>query len=154
MTILKITELKPYKKVICKCDCGNIKEFYLSNIIPKPKARYTVSCGCKKSDIVSYKNTKHGMYNDKFYKKWRSMFDRTLPSYICYNSYVGVTVCNRWSNFLNFKSDMYESYLKHLDNYGYRNTTLDRINPFGNYEPSNCRWATIEEQAHNKKKNY
>lgn len=32
--------------------------------------------------------------------------------------------------------------------------TLDRINPYGNYEPNNCRWATYKEQVHNRRRNY
>lgn len=49
---------------------------------------------------------------------------------------------------------MYNSYLEHVALYGERQTTLDRIDPFGNYEPSNCRWLTNKEQQNNKKSNY
>lgn len=56
----------------------------------------------------------------------------------------GVKVCIRWqgpSGFPNFLADMGEKP---------EGTSLDRINVNGNYEPSNCRWATRHEQAHNK----
>lgn len=148
-----LSESAPYK-VLCKCECGRIKQFYLSNIIPKKKARYTVSCGCKRSGIVSTKVSTHAMSKTKFYKRWRSMFDRCSPKYICAKDYVGVRICKRWSKFKNFKEDMYESYLRHREEFGERQTTLDRKNPYGNYEPKNCRWATFSEQSKNIKKNY
>lgn len=53
----------------------------------------------------------------------------------------GITVCERWESFDNFLADMGERP---------EDTTLDRINGKGNYEPGNCRWATIYEQHANK----
>lgn len=76
------------------------------------------------------------------------MKDRcTNPNNLNYKYYgaLGVTVCDRWSQFENFVADMGPRPLK---------KSLDRINPFGNYEPGNCRWATAKEQANNKRKNY
>jgi hypothetical protein len=54
----------------------------------------------------------------------------------------GITVCPRWNKFVNFLDDM-----------GVRpdGKTLDRINPDGDYEPSNCRWATPKEQMENQR---
>lgn len=139
---------------MCKCVCGKTKELYLGNIIPKPNCRYTKSCGCKRAKLVSEKNSTHSMSKTKFYKRWRSMFDRCSPKYICAKDYVGISVCKRWQDFNVFKTDMYDKYLAHKKIHGERQTTLDRINPFKDYSPENCRWATFSEQSQTTKRGY
>jgi len=68
----------------------------------------------------------------------------TYPSHPHYENYGGrgISVCSRWKFFENFLADM-----------GARpaGLTLDRINSNGNYEPSNCRWATPKEQQANRR---
>ena len=62
----------------------------------------------------------------------------------------GITICDRWlESFENFKEDMYESYLKHVEEFGEKNTSLDRINSQKNYNKENCKWSTREEQSQN-----
>ena len=59
----------------------------------------------------------------------------------------GITVCDEWKN-------SFESFYEWAMSNGYReDLTIDRINVNGNYEPSNCRWATIAEQQANKRSN-
>lgn len=129
---------------MCECSCGT-KKVVNGSMLIKGRSK---SCGCDKSAV-----TTHGMSGTKFYNKWASMLGR------CYNESQerypryggrGITVCERWKDFMNFYEDLYESYVSHSEIYGEKNTSLDRIDNDGNYEPSNVRWATLEEQARNK----
>jgi hypothetical protein len=78
------------------------------------------------------------------WQSWRSMKERCLrrghPAWQRYGG-AGIAICERWMAFENFLADMGERPT---------GTTLDRINSSGNYEPGNCRWATLSEQAQNR----
>lgn len=93
---------------------------------------------------------KHGKKNTRLYRLWKVMKSR------CYNEHVdryqnyggrGIIVCDEWKNdFMSF----YDWSIKN----GYDDTlTIDRINVDGNYEPSNCRWATMKQQMRNTSRN-
>jgi len=73
--------------------------------------------------------------NSYFYSSWRKMHTRcTDPTYHSYHRYGGrgITVCERWASYQNFKTDLYAAW--------WRGATLDRIDIDGNYEPLNVRW--------------
>jgi hypothetical protein len=128
----------------CKCSCGTETKVLHENL----KTGNSKSCGCKSSrNTLGQRNTTHGKTNTTTYNSWRAMKDRCYcKSHIEYKRYgaIGITVCDRWKNsYQNFLDDMGEKPENH---------SLDRIDPFGNYEPSNCRWATYKEQANNTRK--
>lgn len=99
---------------------------------------------------------KHGMCGTRFYRAWMNMKNRCLTK--SHNGYKwyggnGVGVCDRWLLFVNFRNDMYESYLEHEKLHGERNTTLDRIDGSKEYSPENCRWSTYKKQMRNTSRN-
>jgi hypothetical protein len=127
---------------LCRCDCG-IERVVASNNLCSGGS---VSCGCWQRKVVTrHGNTSvHGKTPE--YRVWSGMRCRcTNPRSNRFASYGGrgIVVCERWQVFENFLEDM-----------GPRPSprhSIDRINNNGNYEPSNCRWATPSEQSRNQR---
>lgn len=122
------------------CDCGNQIEADLNWV----RFLNVTSCGCLKSELVSLKNTKHShAIRDKMsgaYRSWQTMHQRVKTNPL----YANRIVCERWSGdngFANFYADMGDRP---------KGLTIERIDNDGIYEPSNCKWATMQEQNLNK----
>ena len=137
LTIIKEIESRNKKRrFLVMCECGKIKEVALANLLNGN----TISCGCIKS-------RKHNMSNTRIYHIWQGIryrcYTKTCSTYKNYGA-KGIKVCEDWNkSFENF-------YFWAIQN-GYNDTlTIDRINPNGDYEPSNCRWASWEVQSNNK----
>lgn len=125
---------------LCKCACGTCKRVTTGNL----RSGGTKSCGCLKADNARAQCTTHGMHDHPLYDTWRNMHRRcsnkTDPNYKHYGAR-GITVCKRWHSLALFISDMGDRP---------EGTSLDRINNDKGYRPSNCRWATPQQQRNNR----
>ena len=133
-------------KWLCLCDCG-IKKAIMRNYLVSGK---TQSCGCLRKELSAARLTTHGKTNTRTYGIWTAMKKRCESSYdSSYESYGGrgIKVCEEWHEF--------ESFYNWAITNGYAdNLSIDRKDTNGNYEPSNCRWASDKVQANNKTNNH
>ncbi len=137
----------------CQCSCGATVDVWYPSLL----SGKTESCGCLASEVSSKKSAqarnswtrhRHASNNTMTpeYKAWVDMKYRceteTAHKYSDYGGR-GISVCPRWGSFEAFMSDM--------GSRPGRGYSLDRIDNDGNYEPSNCRWATAKQQAANRR---
>lgn len=135
----------------CRCDCGRTIIAYAQDL----RQGKQKSCGClraEQSRINGIATATHGHMSrlnygngSPEYMSWKNMMQRcTNPDATGHDRYggAGIKICKRWFRFDNFLADM-----------GPRpkGESLDRINPYGDYKPSNCRWASPLQQRHNRR---
>ena len=132
----------------CQCDCGNGCFVNSQNL----KSGKTKSCGCLRSEKASESNKHRGhdipRKNNRIYRIYQGMktrcYNKTDKHYLYYGAR-GISICYEWLN----SFEAFENWA--LQN-GYSETlTIDRIDNDGNYEPTNCRWATTATQNANKR---
>lgn len=133
---------------LCRCDCGTERLVLAQNLLSKKSQ----SCGrCvatrRALDVKHPAEVLWIKRHKPTYGSWEKMKYRCCnPAYEKYHRYGGrgIVVCSRWMySFENFLADMGERP---------EGKTLDRIDVNGNYEPNNCRWATVAEQNRNTSK--
>lgn len=131
---------------LCECECGN-KTTVLTSCLRGGRSQ---SCGCINREISRKRLLTHGDSNTRLYSIWASMRERCRNSsdknYHHYGGR-GISVCNEWDSYIIFKEWA-------LNNGYHEDLTLDRIDVNGNYEPTNCRWVTMNIQANNKRNNH
>lgn len=147
LTVVRLDRLVPgHAYWFCLCKCGAVKSI-IGQCLKDGRAK---SCGCLRKEITAIRHTTHGHTvnrgTTKTYRCWYAMKDRCYnPNNTHYARYGGrgIAICDRWrAAFQNFLDDMGESP---------NGLSIERINNDGNYEPCNCRWATMLEQSLNKK---
>lgn len=130
---------------LCRCDCGSVVLAGSGSLLSDWKK----SCGCLQRE-ANIARSVHGHartgHHSVEYKTWCGMRrrctnsnERSWPRY----GGRGIRVCERWNSFELFLLDMGPKPSPQH--------SIDRIDPDGNYEPSNCRWATLDEQNRNKR---
>jgi len=135
----------------CVCDCGNVVVVLGGNLTRAIRTGEPMSCGCLSRELSSIRNATHGCARHgretSEYGIWHGMLQRCYnPRTSSYKSYGarGIRVCERWRR-------CFENFLADMGPRPSRLHSIDRLDPNGDYEPGNCRWATWKEQQNHRR---
>ncbi len=131
---------------VCQCDCGNFC-FVRSTDLTNHSTR---SCGCLAREESAARLLKHGLAHGDLYRIWERMISRchnpVNPAFADYGGR-GIKVCQRWR-------DSVQAFVADMGKRPSRKYSVNRKDNNGDYEPSNCEWATDLEQARNTRRNH
>ena len=142
LTVVEYVKLEKHRKWWkCQCDCGKTLTVRTDQL----RTGNTASCGCNRK---GKRKPIHGEGNSRLYRIWKGMKSRCYckgsTSYKWYGA-LGIQVCEEWQK--------YEPFRDWAHTNGYTDElTIERIDVYGNYEPSNCTWITRAEQNANMRK--
>ena len=157
LTVIKYAGRNKHGRKVwaCRCDCPNRTEIQVLGHNLRPEG-HTKSCGCLKLERLRARATTHGHTQGRTltpeYRCWVNLRTRCLnPNSQDWTRYGGrgIKVCQQWQGddgFSHFYQDMGPKPEPK------RRYSIDRIDPNGDYEPGNCRWATKSVQNHNQRK--
>jgi len=135
-------------KWLCMCDCGKEKLVSAGHLLDG----HAKSCGCLNSEVTIERNYRHGLYGTRIYKIYSGMLQRCEnPNNPAFGDYGGrgICICEEWRG-----ADGFMNFYNWATQNGYKDTlSIDRKEVNGNYEPSNCRWATQYDQCNNVRRN-
>lgn len=132
------------RTINCQCDCGAFKTVALNNL----RNGHTQSCECLHIERIKTEKTTHGLSKHNLYKKLYQMKKRCYsPSNDHYHRYGGrgIKICDEWLK------DFQTFYNWAMANGWEEGLEIDRKDNNGNYEPSNCRFITSQENKRNRK---